>query len=130
MNNRLKQTICDNLLKIRKARRLSQQELAEVLNMTQPSYRELEIGVRTINAVQLGEIAKFFRIPVNHFYLEGLDPRAEHNTDEVYLEQLKEQLEVYRLTLRIHISRNEELEAKLKRKDRKIDELLTKAAKL
>lgn len=130
MINRLKQTICDNLLKTRKARRFSQQELAEVLEMTQPSYRELEIGARTINAVQLGMIADFLRIPVNHFYREDLDPQAEHYTDEVHLGQLKEQLEVYRSTLRIHINRNEELEAKLKSKDRKIEETLSISTQL
>lgn len=130
MINRLKQTICDNLLRIRKARRLSQQELADILKITQPSYRELEIGVRTINAAQLGAIADFLRIPVNHFYREDLDPQVEHYTDEAQLKQLKEQLETCKSTLRIHINRNEELEAKIKRKDRKIEELLSRSIQL
>ena len=130
MINQLKKTICDNLLRIRKAQRFSQQNLADVLNITQPSYRDLEMGQRTISAVQLGLVADFYRIPVDFFYRPDADPRVNFLEETGSLARLREQLEICRAASRIHVARNEELEAKVKRKDRKIDELLDRMPKL
>lgn len=56
--------------KLRKARKLSQQELAEVLGLTQTTISGIESGLRTTTIEKLILLAKFFEVSTD--YLLGL----------------------------------------------------------
>lgn len=130
MVKKLKNTIATNLMRIRMARRYSQREMAAVLDIKQPSYRDLEIGHTQINAVQLAILADFYHVPIQLFYqsdmlrdttcLESESPNSP--TEESQL-QYKKQLETY-------AKRITELEGKLQQIDSKIDALLSAPERL
>lgn len=56
--------------KLRKAQKLSQQELAEVLGLTQTTISGIESGLRTTTIEKLILLAKFFQVSTD--YLLGL----------------------------------------------------------
>lgn len=56
--------------KLRKAQKLSQQELAEVLGLTQTMISGIESGLRTTTIEKLILLAKFFQVSTD--YLLGL----------------------------------------------------------
>lgn len=56
--------------KLRKGRKLSQQELAEVLGLTQTTISGIESGIRTTTIEKLILLAKFFDVSTD--YLLGL----------------------------------------------------------
>jgi transcriptional regulator with XRE-family HTH domain len=56
--------------KLRKAQKLSQQELAEVLGLTQTTISGIESGLRTTTIEKLILLAKFFDVSTD--YLLGL----------------------------------------------------------
>src|SRR3546814_1781843 len=66
--NRLNTIISRNLLLIRQERRYSQNDIATVLTIKQPSYNRMESGRTHISADQLALLAEFYRLPVSVFF--------------------------------------------------------------
>ncbi|SFC79304.1 Helix-turn-helix [Parapedobacter composti] len=126
MINRFKETICSNLLKLRRAHNYSQQYVGRVLSISQPAYKKMENGVTNINACQLGALAGFYGVPVQRFYSDTmmLDDDADEMKERWV--QLKEQLHNTNMLLEVYRKRIAELEAKVARKDAKIEDLRSK----
>lgn len=127
MIQNFRKTICDNLARIRVARRYSQREIATVLSVKQPSYRSMELGTTQISAVHLATLAEFYKVPVQHFYQNGMVLHGPAAPPEEEIERMREQVQNGKVVLDIYAKRIEELEAKVKRRDAKIDLLLAKS---
>lgn len=64
MKNELKTIICQRIRKLRKSKGYSQQEAAELLNMSQSAYSDLESGKTTLDIERLSNIADLFQYPL------------------------------------------------------------------
>ncbi|SEK63938.1 helix-turn-helix domain-containing protein [Parapedobacter koreensis] len=127
MVKQLKHIICTNLSRIRAARRYSQREVAAVLSIKQPSYRNMEVGITYISAIHLALLADFYRIPIQDFYQSEMELDAGISSSKEQTERLKEQLQNSKVLLGVYEKRIEELEAKVRRKDTKIESLLARS---
>lgn len=123
MNRPINQILCTNLVRLRIKHRYSQREISEVLKVTQPSYNRMESGSTSISGERIYQLAKFYKVPIHDLFCEkGFDYRNESSTKEVDI--LQEKLLDTKLVNKILKERNDELQEKLRRKDRKIDILL------
>lgn len=64
MERTLKTFICQRLRKLRKSKGYSQQEVADLLNMSQGTYSDLETGKTAIDIEKLSRIAEVFQYPL------------------------------------------------------------------
>lgn len=64
MKNEVKTIICQRIRKLRKRKGLSQQETADLLNMSQSAYSDLETGKTAIDVEKLSRIAEVFQYPL------------------------------------------------------------------
>lgn len=64
MERGLKTIICQRLRKLRKSKGYSQQEVADLLNMSQSAYSDLETGKTAIDVEKLSRIAELFQYPL------------------------------------------------------------------
>lgn len=64
MERGLKTIICQRLRKLRKSKGYSQQEVADLLNMSQSAYSDLETGKTAIEVEKLSRIAELFQYPL------------------------------------------------------------------
>ena len=62
------------LMKLRKEKALSQEELAEKLNVTRQTISKWELGQTKPDAEKLGEIAKFFEVSTDELLNDSEDP--------------------------------------------------------
>ena len=65
--NEIKNVVCDKLRELRKQKGYTQQEISELLHMSQNAYSELETGKRKIDIERLNQFTKIFNIPVSYF---------------------------------------------------------------
>jgi len=126
MIQKIRDIICANLVRMRVSRRYSQREISSVLSIKQPSYGNIERGHTLISAAQLAVLANFYRLPVALFYQEDMALGTDLSHAVAQYERLCEQVKNYKTTLEIYQKRIDELDAKVKRKDAKIESLLTK----
>jgi transcriptional regulator with XRE-family HTH domain len=61
----MKVTICERIKTLRKKHGYSQEKLAEMLNMGQNTYSDLESGKRKLDIERLFQIAQFYKISIN-----------------------------------------------------------------
>lgn len=64
MKNDIKTIICQRIRKLRKSKGLSQQEAADLLNMSQSAYSDLETGNTLIDLEKLLKISEAFQYPI------------------------------------------------------------------
>lgn len=64
MERELKTIICQRIRKLRKSKAYSQQEAADLLNMSQSAYSDLETGKTAIDIEKLSRIADLFQYPL------------------------------------------------------------------
>jgi hypothetical protein len=83
----------------------------------------MEDGTTIINASQLGVLADFYDLPIEFFYRQYAVFSADSYRTRTQYEQLHEQLNRSNLLLDVYHKRITELEAKVVRKDAKIEEL-------
>lgn len=69
----------NNLKLLRKQRNLTQQQLANILNITQQAYANYEMGIREPNMETLLLIAKYFGVSLDYLY--GRDYSDEYKYD-------------------------------------------------
>lgn len=105
----LNMTISANLISIRKTRRLSQREIAEILSVKQSSYSNMETGTTPISGVNLGVLADFYDISVAWFFQNHRTAVADAGLPAGFYEM-----------------RVGELEAKVRYMDAKIESLLAR----
>ena len=63
---------CDRLKNAREDRDISQQEMADLLNITQSNYSKIETGIQEPSLNQLMIIAEYFNLTIDE--LLGVDP--------------------------------------------------------
>ena len=63
---------CDRLKNAREDRDISQQEMADLLNITQSNYSKIETGIQEPSLNQLMLIAEYFNLTIDE--LLGVDP--------------------------------------------------------
>lgn len=74
----LKSSVIEGLKKIRKARKLTQGELAKILGISQQRLSEIERGKGSISAEQLLKLLARFNLPLSYFLKEEKkDPEAK-----------------------------------------------------
>ncbi len=123
MERQFKKAICGNLLKLRVDRGYSQRHVGKVLMMSQPAYKKIEDGNTQINAVKLRLLADFYQLPVELFYRQGMVLDTGMYVPKTLYDQVVEQLRHALAMQEIQAKRIAELEAKVVRKDAKIEEL-------
>ncbi len=123
-------TLCINLKKLRNERSLTQQNVADGISIKQTSYGDLENGKSKLYAARLWQLADFFGVSVGRFCGEKPDDSEQVKVLQQRIEELAAKLAQSELTVGIYKDLNMELEAKVKRKDRKIDELLARLRQL
>ena len=64
--------LCDRLKNAREDRDISQQEIADLLEITQSNYSKIETGIQEPSLNQLMMIANFFNLTIDE--LLGVDP--------------------------------------------------------
>ncbi|SEN74330.1 hypothetical protein SAMN05216436_1216 [bacterium A37T11] len=128
MINKIRQNISSNLVKLRNLNRYSQDQIAAVLSIKQPSYCEMESSVTKIRAEQLYILANFYKISIESFFCDGNDFQSLHCSQDKTL-KLESELANSKVINNILIARNLELEDKVKRKDAKIESLIDELTK-
>ncbi|HMQ74952.1 MAG TPA: helix-turn-helix transcriptional regulator [Flavobacteriales bacterium] len=68
MNNK---QIAQRVRELREQRKLTQEEVADVLGMGQPAYSDLEKGSTTFKAVQLDKLATFYGLSLDELLRGG-----------------------------------------------------------
>jgi len=121
MKNDIYTIICKNLIRVRILNRYSQQQIAEVLSITQPSYNCIEAGKTKIKVSQLHLLAKFYKIAVDEVFLEN----PNFTNDYVLLrnenDDLHRQIAFEKGIREILMLRNKELEERIAQRDDKIE---------
>ncbi len=64
--------ISKNLIVVRNQKRFSQNEIAAILRIKQPSYNRMESGKTRVSADQLAVLAEFYGLPVDFFFSDRL----------------------------------------------------------
>jgi transcriptional regulator with XRE-family HTH domain len=75
----MRKILCEKIKKFRKLNGLSQQEVADVLFMSQNSYSELESGKRKIDVELLSKIAGFYKISIFDLFEDILSVSNQNN---------------------------------------------------
>ena len=88
MNDEIREEIRKNLIKYRKAKGLSQKELAEKLNISPPSVSMWEIGKNSIDINNLYNICKILDISFN-------DILGKYNNNKEENEEIREVNELF-----------------------------------
>ncbi len=71
MNHLLTDSICKKIKALRKKYNYSQEEVAEVLNMSQNTYSEFESGKTKLDIERLSQIAALYNISVSELLPPG-----------------------------------------------------------
>ncbi len=80
-------TIKDNIRKIRKARRLTQEEMANMLDISVTAYRDLEKGETNIVNANILKIADLLEMPTEEIFLGYRPIQAEGmHVEEIHAE--------------------------------------------
>lgn len=78
----------DRLIKLRKSKKLTQQEVANKLNISRSAYAGYEVGRRVPEYTTLENMANLFDVPID--YLVGRSDSKQIPTVEATLDQLVE----------------------------------------
>ncbi|WP_257667517.1 helix-turn-helix domain-containing protein [Parapedobacter tibetensis] len=119
----MKRRIATNLAKIRNLRRHSQDEIAEVLSISQQAYWKMEEVKTRISAVQLGHLAHFYQVSVDVFFEEKPDFNENIHTSKTKLASVQAQLEKEQFFSEMLQHRNRELSGELAALQARIAEL-------
>ena len=114
-------SIKNNIRKIRKARRLTQEEMALRLGMSLTAYRDLEKGATSIMNGNLTRIATLLDTPAEEIILGYRPAQAQGNTSDNTLKE-------YRKTIENLEQRIEDLEKTIRTQDEVIrskDEIIS-----
>lgn len=87
MKTNLDKLLPNRILLIRQEHSLSQQQMADILNVSKAYYNRLENGTRRINALQIDAISKRFSIDADELSALGLVDKIE-----ILLEDVSEQV--------------------------------------
>lgn len=87
MKTNLDKLLPNRILLIRQEHSLSQQQMADILNVSKAYYNRLENGTRRINALQIDAISKRFSIDADELSALGLVDKIE-----ILLEEVSEQV--------------------------------------
>lgn len=90
MKARIRQIIGINLRRFRLENRFSQEEIANLLDISQPNYNRIESGKVMINIVLLVKLSSFYRVKLEH--LTEYDGFNNFNNE---INNLKNQLEAF-----------------------------------
>ncbi len=136
MENHLNAIISKNLMRIRIARKYTQGQIADALQIKQPSYNKMENGRTRINAEQLWILATFYRVSMEIFFLENAEASDNeitargHNAELLcQIEELKGKMDSDRLFYDSMLSRLRDLEEKVAQRDEVIESLLAKQSR-
>ncbi len=125
MKRELNETLSRNIVRMRIQNRYSQREIADQLGIAQSSYNRIESGISKLSAVQVFILARFYQVLVDELF----DPNANFEESGLKmaekLETMAEQQAREKILYNVVMSRNLELEEKIKRRDKKIDSLTT-----
>jgi len=128
MDTKWGSVLSKNFIRIRKNNRYSQNDISEVLQISQPSYNRIESGKIQINVLGLYRLAEFYNVLIDDFF--SLDINSGQHTDVHELKkevlQLQDKIKTLEMINEFIEKRNVELEEKLTRKNRKIDSLLNR----
>jgi len=73
------------LAECRKSKGLSQNQLADIIEIQQRTYAHYELGTRKIQLDLLQKIANYFKIPVSYFIEDGLYSKVDFLRDHMHL---------------------------------------------
>jgi transcriptional regulator with XRE-family HTH domain len=65
MNRPLKTAVCKKMKELRQKKGYTQQYVAELLNISQNAYSELEAGKRKLDIERLQQIAQLYSVSIN-----------------------------------------------------------------
>ncbi|TYR36355.1 helix-turn-helix domain-containing protein [Sphingobacterium phlebotomi] len=114
-------------MKIRIGKRYSQEHIASVLDIKQPSYHKMEGGLTRISGEQLGVLAEFYKVNICFFYREVVDSNSDEGNLPRDMLKINEDLTNQKLLVSLLVKQNEELEQKIRDKDLMIDRLLSES---
>lgn len=83
MKTNLDKLLPNRVLLIRQEHSLSQQQMADVLNVSKTYYNRLENGTRRMNALQIEAIAKRFSVDADELVALGLVDKIESLLEDV-----------------------------------------------
>jgi transcriptional regulator with XRE-family HTH domain len=83
-----KEDVAQRLRDCREYLGLSQEQVANVLNLPRPAITNMESGTREVKALELGALARLYGKPVSYF-LGGESPEAEREQVEFVARRLK-----------------------------------------
>lgn len=83
MKTNLDKLLPNRILLIRQEHSLSQQQMADILNVSKAYYNRLENGTRRINALQIDAISKRFSIDADELSALGLVDKIESLLEDV-----------------------------------------------
>lgn len=83
MKTNLDKLLPNRILLIRQEHSLSQQQMADILNVSKTYYNRLENGTRRINALQIAAISKRFSIDAEELSALGLVDKIESLLEDV-----------------------------------------------
>lgn len=111
----------DDIRKFRDERCYTQEFMADRLGITQSAYYKLEAGIVKISFERLEQISKILNKPLDAF-LEKENQKEQYLNDNKVVINVSE-FDLLQKTIYQQEKRIEELEGKIARKDKKIDEL-------
>lgn len=80
----------ENIKRLREERGLTQQQIADLINMHRSNYSKVESGQRELSISALNKIAKYFGVSLDELVnLEGNVPKEITIEDKTTLEQVK-----------------------------------------
>lgn len=83
-------SIGKNIRKIREQKGITQQQLAELVNMHRSNYSKVESGERELSVTALTKVAKHFGMTLDELVnFKGKVPTEENIEDKTIIEQLK-----------------------------------------
>lgn len=81
--------IGQNIKRLREERGLTQQQIADMVNMHRSNYSKVENGQRELSIIALNKIAKYFGITLDNLVNSGDIPQEIIIEDKSTMEQLK-----------------------------------------
>lgn len=101
----------------------SQEYVAKQLGLAQSTYQRIETGEINITLARLAQIAKILQQPIEVFLGKEKQPKPNFTNDDYLVQISRKELELLRKMIAYQGKRIEELEAKLQRRDLKIEAL-------
>jgi len=83
-------SVGDNIKRLREEREMTQQQIAELINMHRSNYSKIESGQRELSVSALDKIAKYFGITIDELVnMDGSVPKEVTVEDKTTVEQVK-----------------------------------------